>query len=189
MKKESLPKIGFAIIMVVFVYLTVQLVSKSVPLNLATWGMWVIIDTCLLVSNISAGNKRPWSVIGFVTGAVTITTIALIKLLAGNGQWSWGNTETLSAFCTVLALIAWKVTNNNAGVISITAAMYIAMIPTFVYQWQNPTGQDPLFWGACSLGCALEFIGKPKTIADAFFPGCGTVANGLAMLLSMRQYL
>lgn len=189
MKTESkLPQVGFAIIMIAFVYLTSQLVLRNVPLNLATWGMWVVIDTCLLYSIVSAGNKRPWSMIGFETGAVTITTISLIKLLAGNGQWSWGGTETLSAICTIFALIVWKMTNGNGGVISITAAMYIAMIPTFMDQWQNPTGQDPLFWGACSLGCALEFVGKPKTIATAFFPACGAIANGLAALLSARQY-
>lgn len=175
--------------MAAFVYLTIQLVKHDVPLNLATWSMWVIIDTCLLISMISAGNKRPWSMIGFETGACTITLIALIKLMMGNGQWSWGNTESVSAICAILALIVWKLTSGTGGVISITTAMYVAMIPTFVDQWNNPTGQDPWFWGACSLGCALEFIGKPKTISQAFFPACGTLGNGLACYLCMRQFL
>ncbi len=188
MKLEALPRIGFAIIMIAFVYFTTNLVMHNVPLNLATWLMWVVIDTCLLVSTISAGNTRPWSLIGFETGACTITLIALAKLMMGNGRWSWGDTESFSAICVVLALIVWRTTSGNGGVISITAAMYVAMIPTFADQWNNPTGQDPWFWGACSLGCALEFIGKPKTIAKAFFPGCGAVANGLAAVLSARQF-
>jgi hypothetical protein len=188
MKKETLPRIGFAIIMIAFVYLTANLVMHNVPLNLATWSMWVVIDTCLLVSIVSAGNKRPWSMIGFETGACTITLIALAKLISGNGEWSWGNTESIAAICVLIALAVWKLTSGNGGVISITTAMYIAMYPTFVDQWHNPNGQDPWFWGACSLGCALEFIGKPKTISQAFFPGCGAVANGLAAILSARQF-
>lgn len=188
METETLPRIGFAIIMIAFVYLTANLVMHNVPLNMATWSMWVVIDTCLLVSIVSAGNKRPWSIIGFETGACTITLIALVKLVMGHGQWSWGTTESIAAVCVVLALIVWKLTSGKGGVISITTAMYVAMTPTFVDQWNNPTGQDPWFWGACSLGCALEFIGKPKTIAEAFFPACGTIANGLAAILSARQF-
>jgi hypothetical protein len=151
--------------------------------------MWVIIDTSLLVSIISAGDKRPWSMIGFETGACTITLIALAKLWLGHGQWSWGTVEWLSLGSVVLALLVWKSTSGNGGVISITAAMYIAMTPTFVDMWNEPKGHDPLFWGACSLGCALEFFGKPKTIATAFFPACGALANGLAAILSLRQYM
>lgn len=189
MKKEQLPHVGFAIIMIAFVYLAVKLLVHSVPLNLATWSMWVCIDTCLFIAMICSGNKRPWSVIGFLTGAGSITIIAVIKLAMGLGQWSWGGAEGLAAVCVVYALIVWKNTSGTCGVISITTAMYVAMIPTFIDQWNNPIGQDPWFWGACSLGCGLEFIGKPKTIKDAFFPACGAIANGVATLFSVRQFL
>ncbi len=124
----------------------------------------------------------------FETGACTITLIALVKLTVGHGRWSWGSTESITAICVVLALIVWKLTSDNKGVISIPTAMYIAMIPTFADQWSNPDGQDPWFWGACSLGCALELIGKPKTISQAFFPACGAIANGLAAILSARRF-
>ncbi len=188
MKSDNLPKIGFAIIMAAFVYLATKLMIHNVPLNLATWSMWVVIDTCLLVSIISAGNKRPWSMLGFEVGACTVALIAIVKLSIGYGQWSWGNTESIAAACTIIALIVWKFTSGNGGVVAITIAMYIAMTPTFVDQWNNPAGQDPWFWAACSLGCILEFIGKPKTISQAFFPACGALANGLAAILSARQF-
>ncbi len=186
---NNLPRIGFSIIMVAFVYLTANLLWHDVPLNLATWMMWVVIDTCLLISIVSTGNKRPWSMIGFETGACVITSIAFVKLLMGHGQWSWGGTESFAALCVIAALAVWKLTGGNGGVIAITAAMYVAMVPTFVDQWNNPIGQDPWFWGACSLGCVIEFIGKPKTISQAFFPACGTIGNGLACFLCLRQFL
>jgi len=188
MNLNKLPKVGFAIIMFAFVYLTVNLVGHDIPLNLATWSMWVIIDTSLLISIVSTGNKRPWSMIGFESGACVITFIAIVKLALGHGEWVWGGTESLAASCVLIALITWKLTSGTVGIIAITAAMYIAMTPTFVTQWQNPIGQDPVFWGACSLGCALEYIGKPKSVSQAFFPACGTIFNGVAMLLSLRQY-
>lgn len=188
MKKNNLPLVGFVIIMVAFVYLVTKLTLQSVPLNLATWTMWVVIDTCLLISIVSAGNKRPWAMIGFEVGACSIAFITLAKVIFGDGDWAWGNTETISAVCTGTALVLWRSTSNKGGVISITAAMYIAMIPTFADQLASPTDQDPIFWGLCSLGCLLEFIGKPKTIEGAFFPGCGAVFNGLAAILSTRQF-
>lgn len=186
---EKLPKIGFLFIMAGFVYITTQLLIRDVPLNLATWSLWVIIDTLLLISIISAGEKRPWAMIGFVTGVVVVTSLALIKLTVGDGQWSWGQTESLATICAVIALAVWKMTSGNGGVIAITIAMYVAMVPTFVDQWRAPIGQDPWFWTACSIGCALEFIGKPKTIPSAFFPAFGAFFNGLAAVLSFRQFV
>jgi hypothetical protein len=189
---NKLPRLGFAIIMIAFVYLSIKLLRYDVSLNLATWTMWVVIDTSLLVAALRTSRQKhtglPWSIIGFETGAVVITTIALVKTFSGNGEWNWGNLESFSLVCVVLALFAWQLTSMFGGVISITAAMYIAMAPTFYQMWLNPSGHDAWFWGACSLGCMLEYLGKPRTLIDRFFPFCGTIANGLATILAMRQY-
>lgn len=190
---NNLPRLGFAIIMIAFVYLSIKLLAYDVPLNLATWTMWVVIDTSLLISALAANKKAdtkrlPWSIIGFETGAVTITAIAVAKVFYGNGTWSWGDLESFTLFCVLMALFFWFLTGSTGGVVSITAAMYIAMVPTFYQMWHNPTGHETCFWGACCLGCMLEYIGKPRTFIDRFFPFCGTIANGLAAILAMRQY-
>lgn len=175
--------------MLAFAYLTAVLSIHSVPLNFASWGLWVVIDTTLLISMVKAGNKRPWIMIGFTTGATTIALISLIKLLMGKSEFVWGNTETLAAVCVTIALLVWKLTTNNGGVISITLAMYVAMIPTLADGWKQPLGQDPLFWGVCAIGCLLNYIGGEKTIAGRFMPAFGTFFNGLMAVFALRQFL
>lgn len=127
--------------------------------------------------------------IGFETGACTIAIIAIFKAITGTGEFDWGFAENLTVVCALVAVVVWKLTSTaNSGVVSITIAMYIAMIPTWIDQWQEPIGQDPWFWLACSIGAGLEFYARPKQIATAFLPGCAMVANGFAALLCFRQF-
>jgi hypothetical protein len=194
MKKNQLPLVGFALIMCAFLYLIVKLTVADVPLNLATWSLWVIIDSLLLVAALAAAKKegsgKPWIMIGFEIGACTIASIAIFKAFTGSGQFAWGFTENLTVVSAFIAVVVWKLTSTaNSGVVSITIAMYVAMIPTWVDQWQDPTGQDPWFWLACSIGAGLEFYARPKKIASAFLPGCAMVANGFAAILCFAQFL
>jgi hypothetical protein len=188
MNKNKLPIMGFAITTIAFVYLVIALLVNNVPLNLATWSLWVVIDITLLISIVKAGNKRPWTMIGFAVGATTIALITFVKFLMGKSQFVWGNPETLAAIAVAVALLTWKLTTAKVGLISITGAMYFAMIPTFVDQWSKPQGQDPWVWLLCSVGCILEYIGKPKTIIDGFQPVCSAIFNGVSAVLCFRQF-
>ena len=193
MKKQHLPLVGFGLIMISFVYLLIRLLSADVPLNLATWGLWVIIDSTLLVATLKAakeeGSGLPWSMIGFWFGACSIAAIAITKAFLGYGEFSWGMTETITVICVILALVAWKrIKTPTAGVVSVTIAMYTAMVPTLVDQWIEPNGQDPWIWFGCAAGCGLDFWAKPKKLGTAFQPGAGFVANGFAFILCIRQF-
>lgn len=174
--------------MLAFTYLIFNLITHNVPLNLASWSMWAIMDILLLTSMVKAGNKRPWIMIGFVVGAVTIASITSVKFLIGNSTFVWGQVETLAAVSVIIALLIWKMTSNNGGVIAITLAMYIAMIPTWVDGWTKPVGQDPWFWGVCGFSCWLNYLGGEKNIAGRFMPACGTIGNGIMFLFAIRQF-
>lgn len=194
MKKELCAKAGFWVIMISFSYLVIKLLVADVPLNIATWGLWVVIDTFLLIACLKAakeeGSGKPWSMIGFEVGACTIAGIAIIKIFIGKGELSWGGTETLTAISTAVALGIWKFSKTpKVQVVSITLAMYVAMVPTFVDQWSNPVGQDPWVWLGCTIGCILDFYSKPKKIATAFQPGMGILANGFAFILCIKQFI
>lgn len=191
--KKNLPILGFVLIMISFGYLIVKLLIADVPLNLATWGLWVVIDSALLVATYKAskenGSGLPWSMIGFWLGACSIAAISIIKTLTGNGSFHWGHVETLTVVSVILALVAWKKRGESvAGVIAVTIAMYVAMVPTFVDQWIKPEGQDPWIWLGCTIGCLLDFWGKPKQLATAFQPGAGMIANGFAFILCSQQF-
>jgi hypothetical protein len=188
LKTSSLPLVGFVLTMSAFIYLISILINHNVPLNLATWGMWTVIDILLLATMVKAGNRRPWIMIGFVAGATSIASITLLKFLNGNSIFVWGQAETLAAVAASVALVIWKMTSNEYGVIAMTVAMYIAMIPTWVDGWTKPVGQDPWFWGACAFSCWLTYLGAEKNIAGRFMPACGTLGNGLMFILTIRQF-
>lgn len=180
--------LGFLVTMSAFAYLITQLRINNVPLNLATWCMWTFIDSALLYSMIMAGNHRPLIMIGFTTGACTIAALALEQYFNGQSSFVWGHVETLAAVAVGVALYTWRLTTNDGGVIAITTAMYVAMVPTLVDGWHKPTEQDPIFWGLCTLGCILTFFGSEKDIAGRFMPACGTLGNGLMTCFALRQY-
>ncbi|MES2623582.1 MAG: hypothetical protein V4576_04230 [Patescibacteria group bacterium] len=188
MKKENLPRIGFATIIVAFAYLAVKLLVYGTPINLVAWGLWVIINTMLLTSLFFSGNRNPFALAGFEIGSITITTIAIIKTINGNNHVNIGWPEVLVTACVLIALKIRRHTQDNSRLILMTATLCLAMLPTLYDQWKSPAGHDSLFWGLCCLGCLLEYIGKPKDIVNGLFPACGALFSGAATILSLRQY-
>jgi hypothetical protein len=188
MKMNRPQKVGFALAMSAFIYLTCVLLMQNTPLNLSTWVLWTVIDTSLLVSMIKSKNEGVWLMAAFALGASTIAIIALIKFFIGIGELSWHGTETLAAVSVVIALLVWKRTDVYGGVIAVTIAMYIAMIPTLINGWMYPIGQLPLFWGVSSIACLFTYSGSPRSFVERLMPACGAFFNGLMALIALRQF-
>lgn len=183
----TLPVIGFGIIMAGFGWFASQIFAGGFSLNIATWVCWVVIDVALLVSLIRS-KLDSTAMVGFTLGATSIMLVALFQVWNGSGQFTWGLTETIASVASVVTLLAWFKLKGVGATLTSTSAMYIAMIPTLIDQWQNPEGQDPVFWGMASLGCLLQLLGTSKSFQNSFFPFFGTIFNGLACVFCLRQF-
>lgn len=185
---NNLSKAGFALAISSMIYLTGLLLSANAPLNLASWVLWFTIDFALMASLAKAG--KPYALmVAFTLGTAVITAIATYNFMTGKTSFTWGTAEWMTVATVGVALIAWKVTNNDVGVIVTTLAMVVAGIPTWVDAYHAPQEQSILFWSMSGGACLLTYFGSPKTFLARFMPASGVGANGIILLLSLRQFL
>ncbi len=182
---NRLSKAGFGLALVAMMYLIWLLLVAKAPVNLATWVLWFILDLALLLSLIKA--KQPYEImVAYTIGTAIISGIAMYNFITGLTPFAWGGAETVTIVAVVVALIVWKFTSHNVGVIMMTLAMIVAGIPTWINAYHDPAGQSVLFWSASATACTLTYFGSPK--GRRFMPGGGALSNALIVLLALRQF-
>lgn len=185
-KNSSLPKWGGRIIIAAFIYLACTFMWHSVPLNLATWVLWALLDT-LIARWMKKGKNSGYSVMrAFAIGASIIACLTVIQIIMGKTTLTWGTKETITATCFMLALAIRQISASDNLTINMgTTAMLIAGIPTLLDVWKDSTGQDPYFWSANTLGCVVMLLGAPKGFTNRYLPVGGTILNGSIAALAM----
>lgn len=178
-------KIGFlgglmaAIIIATF---GIYLAMNDVRQNVVTWIMWTILDVIILVTSLSAGNKRPWLPIGYTLGSILVTIIIITK-----GEWQWGLVETISVIGVMIALIIWKKSGPKFAVIASTLTLTIAGIPAMYDAWLYPDPASWWLWGGVALSCILTCYGaRAWTIEDRFLPCASFIFNASMMIFVLR---
>lgn len=181
---------GFA--MASMVYLIYMIIVKNIPLNLASFGLWLLIDVAIVVALLRArkvGDKSlPWLMIVFTVGTGVIVLLSAYNLSVGKSTSHWGTMETATVVAVVLAMVVWYKTSDKWGLIMSTNAMLVATIPTWADALRNPATQDIWFWSLSCIGCFLTAIGSPKTLVDRYMPLAGTASNVLVIILAVRQF-
>ena len=169
-------------------YLSCNLLSKGVPLNVATWGLWLIIDIGILVSMWRSGNKRPYLMMMFTAFTAFILWFAAMNTLNGAFPFTWGWAENLTLLTTGAAYIVWLMKSDRAGVIAIVTAMGIAIFPTWHDAWKAPLSVDVLFWTVNGFGCLASFLGSEKVITKYLMPLVGAFTNLAVVLIAIARY-
>ncbi len=185
-KESSLPQWGGRIIIAAFVYLACTFMVHPVPLNLATWVLWTLLDT-LIARWMKEGKNTGYSVMrAFAIGAGIISLLTIIQIVRGETKLMWQTKETITAACFMVALIIRQLSASESLTINMgTTAMLIAGMPTLLDVWNDSTGYDPYFWSANTLGCAVMLLGAPGGFTNRYFPIGGIVLNGSIALLAM----
>ena len=119
---------GFA--MASMVYLIYMIIVKNIPLNLASFGLWLLIDIAIVVALLrarKAGDKSlPWLMIVFTVGTGVIVLLSTYNLSVGKNTSHWGTMETATVVAVVLAMVVWYKTSDKWGLIMSTNADAIA---------------------------------------------------------------
>ncbi len=186
-KKSPLPILGGVVTLMAFAYFVIALMVSPRPLNPATWILWSILDCYLWRRMVHAKHESRNIMFGLFTGATIVAGLLFIYVETGEATWKWGGTEwlTLTAFIGAVSYGLLTVSENqkvNSG----TIAMFIAGIPTVVLAFQLPEGMDPLFWGMCTFGCILTWIGTERSFTGWLFPVGGTILNGSIAALAIH---
>jgi hypothetical protein len=125
----------------------------------------------------------------FTVGTAVIVAISLHNYLLGSATFVWSIKETITVFIVMLALVVWKFTNDDTGVITTTFAMVVAGVPVWIDTYHAPATQNILFWSIATGSCMLTYIGSPKKFIARFMPFCGAASNMLIILLACRKFL
>lgn len=184
---------GVASAIASMVYLIVMLVIKSVPLNLASFGLWLFIDVAIVVAMLRArpegDHSLPWLMIAYTVGTAVIVLLSLHNLSLGKSTFLWGTSETMTVIAVLVAMLVWYKTSDKWGLIMSTNAMLVATIPTWADALRDPASQDIVFWMLSCGGCFFTAIASPRTLVGCYMPVVGTLSNLLVIMLAARQFL
>ncbi|MES2215794.1 MAG: hypothetical protein V4481_00675 [Patescibacteria group bacterium] len=179
--------VGSIVTLLAFVYLTMVLMRKLIPLNPTTWFLWTLLDAFIAYKMFGSKHESRWIMVGFTTGACIVGCFALAQVVQGKSTWTWSNKETLTLICFVIAFVISLVTVSEKMAINIcTTAMLVAGIPVLIDAWHQPKGQDPVFWGTCTVGWIITLGGTPKGFTKRYMPIGGLILNGLIAALAIK---
>jgi hypothetical protein len=173
-------------------YLVAILVTNKLPINLASFGLWFILDVAIvaamLVARKEVGGPLPWLMIAFTVGTGCIVLISGVNMLRGESALRWGVVENWTIVAVIAAMIIWRLTSAKWGVVMSSNAMLIATIPTWADAWNMPASQDLIFWILSCTGCALTIFGSPKNFFARYMPVVGTLSNAAIIIMALRQF-
>lgn len=185
-------RLGTGFALASMAYLIAVMITKNIPINFASFFLWLVIDVALVVAMFRARKPDdtawPWLMIAYTIGTGIVVLIATVALVRGESSFQWGAKESMTVVAVLVAMIVWYYKSDAWGVYMSTNAMLVASIPTYMDAWAKPAEQDVLFWTLSGLGCLLTIFGLPKTRVDRYMPVAGALSNGLIVALGARQF-
>ncbi|MDO8558120.1 MAG: hypothetical protein Q7S09_02945 [bacterium] len=181
--QEYIGKIGGFVVFCAHFPLYVAIVRKTVRPSLATWGMWSVLASAMVASQIAAGKKDVWGMLAAATG-----TIVVFILLLFYGERKWTAFDTRCLLLSALGVVAWAVSGPATAQIAFLASLFIAGASTVRNAWQNPQNESRLAWGMFALGFGLTVIAITNWHSLTMWvqPVSSTIFNLVVFLLALR---
>lgn len=145
-----------------------------------TWAIWATVDTLVLFAMNQKRVEAMGQIIGAVSGAWVITTLAIFY-----GKPTIGVMEFVSIAGAGFGIFLWKKTGNPVLAIACSqAAIFIGAVPTIANAYVDPSQEDALAWTIwfCSCVCALFAI-KKWDLANALQPVNFTIIETIMVTL------
>lgn len=161
---------------------TVQLLChKAPPTGLASFMMWTVLDTLLLVNTIRNGQPL-WMPLGWVLGAGSVTVALCIR-----GTWHWTRRETLSLIGAVLAATVSMLTSGRWGLVASLTAMMAAGTPILIDNLKVPVRATFMVWFTTVIACILSLLGSDWSFDGTILPWASLVYNGAMSIIVLRK--
>ncbi len=184
MIKENLHLIPFLLVVIANLPLYYLIYKKQIHLNIATFLLWILIDSIVILTTFFSGGEVAYTSYGFVLcDSLTMLLILNTKI------WKWEKKETLVLILVVLGIILWQLTNAFYGLIFITILKYfIAGFPTLVDSYKRPEKGQSFFWLVITLSIFINILIIQNTVIQSYiFLYTGFIFNLLFGLLNLRS--
>jgi len=153
MISESVGVIGGLIVLAGHFPLYVGIVRKTIKPSFATWSMWSVLGTSIVVSQVLAGKEDPWGMLAAACGTIIATV-----LLFFYGKRIWGKYETKCLVLAVMGYVVWIFSGPAIAQIAFLVSLTIAGGPTIRNVCSNPKDESSLVWGIFTFGFFLTMI-------------------------------
>ncbi|MEW6617038.1 MAG: hypothetical protein AB1333_01305 [Patescibacteria group bacterium] len=154
--------------------------GKNEPPNPASWILWWIIDTTVLIVTYLSG-KPIGLPLGWSLGAGFVVLMTL-----KSGSWMWSYKETLSAISTGIAVFIWIWLGPSSGVIAGAAAIFMSGIPIMLDMIRVPVRDTFPVWFFTALAALFTILGSDWTFVGTVV-AWETIAYNVAMCFIVRR--
>ncbi len=160
----------------------VQLLRREAPpTGLASFLMWTILDSLLLVNTVRNGQPV-WLPLGWVLGAGSVTIALRIR-----GKWAWTGRETLALVGATIATIVSMLASGRWGLVASTTAMLTASIPVTSDNLKSPVRATFMIWFTTVIACAISLLGSDWSFDGTFLQWSSLIYNGAMSIIVLRR--
>ncbi len=159
----------------------IQIYKERLHVNIATWGMILLVDILGFVFAISAGNPHPYIHIAWVT------TDALICLAAlkYKTSWRWSYIESISLVLFICSLLLWRTSEAIWSVLGYLVACFFTLLPQGVQYWKNKhiARKSAWIWIINSIAIVMTMLSLSNITLEYSIATLGLLILNLTMVL------
>lgn len=156
-------------------------VQNPIEQNVATWILWVALDTIALISVIQQNGNYLLLAVYCIAGTAVVYSLFYKKL------FKWTRFESFVLFLVVICLVIWAISGSRGATIASTIAVWISGCPQIRDSWRKPDRTTGLIYLGFTVANGLSFFGgKSWTIEETFYPGMMTTLCAAIAVAAFR---
>jgi hypothetical protein len=153
-----------------------DMIRSGESMNVATWVIWAVLDGVAFASAYASGERVPWMIGVFTSGAIVIAILSI-----KNGKWQWGWLEWVCTIAAVLSFGLWSF-GPVWSLVASSLAMFVGGLPQVVDAYKAPHLQSKLNWGLFLASNTTSLLGANLLLmGEWFYPMMGVAFNTLIM--------
>lgn len=159
-----------------------SLLYSGTEQNMATWGLWGLLDLVTAASIYMQGGN--WALVSFyVLGSLVICTV-----LGYKRQFHWTGFESFIVGLVLICLAVWYKVGVGATTIAGTTAVAIAGLPQLRDSIRRPDPSTVNIWIGFTLANLFSTLAAESwAVAEWLYPGVCTVLTVLLVLANRRK--
>ncbi len=158
-----------------------QIHRHHLHVNIATWGMILLIDILGLILALSSGNSEPYIHLAWV-GTDVFICFAILSL---RSNWFWSKIETASLIFFALALIGWVVFSSTLAIICYLIACFFTLLPQAIQYWKDKrvARKSAWIWVMNSAALVMTILSLGAITPEYTFVTLGLLFLNLGMVM------
>ncbi len=159
----------------------VQIYRSHLKINIATWGMILLIDSIGLSLAFATGNSNPLIHIAWVLTDVFI----LFAALSNKSNWKWSYIETVSLLICITSLSSWLITQSSWSIYGYLIACLFTLIPQAYQYWKNKAlaRKSAWIWIINSIALVMTILSVQMLTPEYTVVTLGLLTLNLTMVL------